>query len=142
MSVARGFSARTVRPGIFIQQYLTTTHEDYIENIHRAYKEAVKQEWLTNHPKFKVFHGKLCTYASFNRYFHHLVNFGLLEMVRQGVSNMQGQVNVPALRTIVSDTKRARQPAVNYYKLTALGNTPHPAWQDPAGERIRRGGYV
>jgi hypothetical protein len=140
--IARGFLARGVRPGYFIQEYLMKVTEDYPENIHRAYKDAVKQDWLMRHPTKKVFHGHLCTYASFNRYFHHLVSFGLLEMVRTATSTLQGQANIPALHTLTSVSKRAHAPAVNYYRLTAAGHNPHPAWNNPAGERIKRGSYV
>ena len=137
-----GRAASAVRPGQFVKRHLSQVEEDYIENIHRAYKEEYQKDWLTNHPSFKIFHGHVCTYASFNRYFNQLKSWGLVEFVREAPIVMQKQAGLPSLLQIDTATMTVRLGTAHYFRLTALGNTAHPAWDDPAGERIRRGGYI
>ena len=137
-----GRALTAVRTGHFIQQHLQTVDEDYIENIHRAYKDEYKKDWLLNHPSFKIFHGHVCTYASFNRYFNQLKSWGLVEFVREEPMPPT-QAGVP--HTLIQPREAGMQAVRSnrrYYRLTSLGNSTHPAWDDPAGERIRMKGYI
>lgn len=140
--MSRGIASRNIRTGLFIKNHLQQVSEDYIENIHRAYKDTYKADWITNHPPNKIFHGHVCTYASFNRYFHHLISWGLVVFVREDIITMQSKPTVPALIQADVQSGTVRKATVHYYSLTQLGQSNHPAWENPAGEFMKQHAYV
>lgn len=129
----RGRRASVVRTGLFIQQHLLSVGEDFPANMHRELKAMLR---ANNYKRFP-------TYASFSRYFHHLVSFGLVEFTgREEAMKFDKGQNIPALLQLRNHANpRVVSGVVRYYRLTEAGKVDNEAWYDPAGTRIKRGGY-
>lgn len=125
-----GRAASCVRTGLFIKEHLSSVGEDFSTNIHHKLVEALRANNY-HHPP---------TYASFLRYFHHLISFGLIEFSgREEPPDFKGQ-NAPDLLqlrksgSVVPSQRR-------YYRLSSAGMADDEAWHNPAGVRLRKGSY-
>jgi hypothetical protein len=130
----RGRAASCVRTGLFIKEYLLSVGEDFPANIHRELKAVLKANNYKRYP----------TYASFLRYFHHFISFGLIEFTgrEEPMKFPKGQ-NIPALLQLRNHgVPKVVDGVVRYYRLTEAGKADNEIWYDPAGVRNKRGGYI
>jgi len=80
----RGRAASELRPGLFIREHLQEVEEDFIANMHRAYKEEIKKR---NERRPKGQKLRKPTYQTFTNYVWHLANLGLLQFVREEMTD-------------------------------------------------------
>lgn len=120
----RGRTGWTIRPGLFIKEYLESHDEAYISEIHRAYKAAWAE---VNSLRDKKTHIHTATYENFRKYFDHLIKLGLVEFSREEAMEF-----VPAGGELLSIREGEVVPSTRrYYRLTDKGREEEDMWFNP-----------
>ncbi|MFC1919214.1 hypothetical protein ACFLWX_00275 [Chloroflexota bacterium] len=118
MSFKRGRAASPIRTGLFIRNYLLLYGEGSPADMHRALKEAIREE---NTERVASLYLKQPTYSSFLKYVHNLRRLGLIEF--------NGKEE-PTIYPWLPMKKR-------YFSITDKGRTQLQPWTNP----IRALGY-
>lgn len=135
----RGRQGYAVRPGLFIKSYLSLRGEAFIEEIHRAYKDA----WaIENSVRKKAEQVKPATYESFRKYFSNIEHLGLVEFVHEELIDLSMAPTGNELLFINPNNTSVVVPSARrYFKLTTEGVAEEDAWFSPAAEVMRRFGH-
>jgi len=110
----------SVRPGHFIKDYLATQGEASISEIHRAYKERVRELGPRGI--------RVMTYESFGKYFRHFVRLELIQFTGREEEIEYPPTGVTLLSIRNGEVVRSRK---RYYALTPTGQTEIAAWDNP-----------
>jgi len=117
----RGRAASIIRTGIFIRQYLLTSGEASITEIHQALKDEIRAENANRKRPIRK-----PTYESFSKYFRNLRTLGLVEFAGKEEATMKTGLLSIRSTGIVPSVKR-------FYRLTTSGSAdpPHDGFYDP-----------
>lgn len=120
-----------LRPGAFIREHLSGMGEDHPSAIHRALREAYDTYYPRKRGRRRE--RRPPTFQSFLRYFHALVQLGMLEFTgREEPMEFSKQAKLPDLLQLRDGIKPAVVSGVcRYYRITGRGSIANAEWDNP-----------